>query len=62
MSGGWCPGVAMAGFVAGGGTGPLTRYYGYGADNVLSATLVTANGTILYVDKKGSYRERQILV
>ena len=53
LSGSWCPKVSMGGFVAGGGTGPLTRYYGYAVDNVLGATLVTANGTVLYVDDTG---------
>ncbi len=39
--------VRMAGFTLGGGYGPLTGAYGLGADNLLSAQVVTANGQLV---------------
>ncbi|MBD2247378.1 FAD-binding oxidoreductase [Nostoc sp. FACHB-888] len=39
--------VGMAGFTLGGGYGPLTGAYGLGADNLLSAQVVTANGQLV---------------
>jgi hypothetical protein len=39
--------VGMSGFTLGGGYGPLTGAYGLGADNLLSAQVVTADGQLL---------------
>ncbi len=39
--------VGMAGFTLGGGYGPLTGAYGLGADNLLSAQVVTADGQLV---------------
>jgi FAD/FMN-containing dehydrogenase len=38
------PTVGMAGFTLGGGYGPLSRLHGFGADNLLRADVVTADG------------------
>jgi hypothetical protein len=43
--GGLCPTVGVAGYVQGGGVGALSRAHGLAADNLLAATLVTANGS-----------------
>ena len=53
LVGGWCPGVCAAGFIQGGGTGPFSRMFGYGVDNILGATVVSANGTIMEVGTEG---------
>lgn len=45
--GGGCPTVGVAGFLLGGGWSFLSRSYGLGCDNILSATIVLANGTIV---------------
>ena len=42
--GGLCPSVGVAGYVLGGGFGAIHRKYGMAIDNVLSMTMVTANG------------------
>lgn len=42
--------VGVVGWFTGGGHGPLSSTYGMGSDNLLEATLVTANGTILTVN------------
>ncbi len=39
--------VGMSGFTLGGGYGPLTGAYGLGADNLLSAQVVTADGQLV---------------
>lgn len=44
---GLCTSVAIGGHITGGGYGPLMRKYGLGADNVVDAQLLNANGTIL---------------
>jgi FAD/FMN-containing dehydrogenase len=41
--------VGVAGYTLGGGTGWLSRAYGYAADSLLSAELVTATGDVLTV-------------
>jgi FAD/FMN-containing dehydrogenase len=46
--GGNCPSVGLAGgYTQGGGIGPLTSRYGFGADQVLSWKVVTVDGKIL---------------
>lgn len=41
------PDVGLVGWLTGGGHGPLTSYYGMGADNLLEATVVTPSGDLL---------------
>jgi FAD/FMN-containing dehydrogenase len=45
--GGTVPSVGVAGFTLGGGIGRLSRAYGLAADNVDTATIVTANGQLV---------------
>ena len=47
--GGLCPSVGLGGYLQGGGVGPMSRVHGLGSDNVLSFTLVTANGSDVVV-------------
>jgi len=49
MVGAYCPTVGIAGFSMGGGWGPITSLHGFGVDNVLHMTLVTAEGDIVDV-------------
>lgn len=42
----------MAGYLLGGGTGHLTRAFGLGIDNLLSADLVTATGKLVRASEK----------
>jgi hypothetical protein len=44
---GTCPTVAMGGFMQGGGLGPASRKYGTGADRLVSAKVVLADGRIV---------------
>ena len=55
LVGGWCPGVCVAGYTQGGGTGPFSRMFGYGADQAIRATMVLTNGTIVDVDAEGEW-------
>ncbi len=42
--------VGVVGYSLGGGIGPLSRQYGFGADQVLGIELVTAEGRIRHID------------
>ncbi|EWM18642.1 FAD-binding oxidoreductase [Kutzneria sp. 744] len=44
---GTCPTVCGGGFISGGGVGYETRKYGLGADRVVSATIVLADGRVI---------------
>ena len=43
--GGICPTVGVSGYTLGGGHSLLTRYHGLAIDNLVSVTMVTANGS-----------------
>uniref|UniRef100_A0A0D9XSA2 FAD-binding PCMH-type domain-containing protein n=1 Tax=Leersia perrieri TaxID=77586 RepID=A0A0D9XSA2_9ORYZ len=45
--GGACPTVGVGGYLSGGGIGLMMRKFGLGADNVLDAMLVNADGDVL---------------
>ncbi|MHB9864572.1 FAD-binding oxidoreductase [Streptomyces sp. YIM S03343] len=45
VAGGTCPTVAMGGWIQGGGLGYASRKYGMGADRLLSARVVLADGS-----------------
>ena len=45
--------VGMSGFTLGGGYGPLVGAYGLGADNLLSAQVVTADGQLVTANAQG---------
>ncbi|NJB85352.1 FAD/FMN-containing dehydrogenase [Lewinella marina] len=47
VPGGGCPTVAVAGYMMGGGYGFTSRYFGLNCDNVLSARVMLADGTIV---------------
>ncbi len=49
VTGGMCPSVGVGGFVLGGGYSILSRKYGLAIDNVISFTMVTANGSSVIV-------------
>ncbi|CAD7698766.1 unnamed protein product [Ostreobium quekettii] len=48
--GGGCPDVGVVGLVVGGGVGWTSRSHGLAADNVLEATVVLPNSTVVTVD------------
>jgi hypothetical protein len=52
--GGGCPDVGVAGFLLGGGFSFVSRSYGLGSDNVLSLTVVKADGTVEQIDRKNN--------
>ena len=43
---GTCPAVGSGGYLTGGGVGAATRRHGWGADNIVAAKLVLADGTL----------------
>ncbi|MGO9132719.1 MAG: FAD-binding oxidoreductase [Methylovirgula sp.] len=45
---GTCPSVGIGGLALGGGIGPLVCKYGLTCDNVISASVITANGSLLH--------------
>ncbi|CAN6362990.1 unnamed protein product [Urochloa humidicola] len=45
--GGACPTVGVSGFLSGGGIGLMMRKYGVGADSVIDARIVDANGDVI---------------
>ena len=47
--GGLCPTVGVSGYTLGGGHSVLARYHGLAIDNLLSVTMVTANGSSVVV-------------
>ncbi|KAJ3284155.1 hypothetical protein HK104_010072 [Borealophlyctis nickersoniae] len=47
---GVCPSVGLGGHIAAGGYGTLARKFGVGADNVVAATVVLADGRIVKAD------------
>ncbi|MEU8674366.1 FAD-binding oxidoreductase [Streptomyces sp. NPDC048560] len=50
VPGGSCPTVGISGLTLGGGHGVTSRAYGLTCDNLISATLVTADGSTLTAD------------
>ncbi|WP_233158231.1 FAD-binding oxidoreductase [Actinokineospora bangkokensis] len=50
LPGGTCPSVGIAGLTLGGGIGVLTRKFGLTCDRLVSAKLVTADGTLRTVN------------
>jgi hypothetical protein len=49
LPGGLCPAVGVSGFTLGGGYSMLSRYLGLTIDNLVSITMVTANGSSVVV-------------
>ena len=47
---GSAPGVGVVGYTLGGGISPLARTFGFTADHVAGAEVVTADGTVRWVD------------
>lgn len=59
--GGGCAPVGIAGFVLGGGYSFASRSYGMSVDNLLSLTLVTADGVVRTVSETSPSREERDL-
>ena len=51
--GGSSPTVSPGGYILGGGHSPITRTHGLGVDQVVAFTIVTANGSIVYMTESG---------
>ena len=51
---GWSPTVGIAGWTLGGGHGPFNPRYGLGSDQLVEATLVTADGSLVTASTKGT--------
>ena len=49
---GWATTVGVIGWSLGGGHGPLAPGYGLGVDNILEATIVLANTSVVTVNAK----------
>lgn len=49
--GGADPHVGIGGWIANGGQGPVSAYYGMGADQVLEMEVVTADGALRTVNQ-----------
>ncbi|KAI0882480.1 uncharacterized protein GGS22DRAFT_195761 [Annulohypoxylon maeteangense] len=49
INGGRCPTAGVSGFILGGSPGPFTRSFGMGSDNLMEATIVTAEGELVTV-------------
>ena len=52
--GGSAQSVSPGGYTLGGGHSPMSRALGLGVDNVISMTLVTAEGHIINVTENGN--------
>ena len=55
--GGGCTSVGVAGFILGGGFGPLSKRYGTGAASLLEVEIVTADGKLLVANQ---YQNRDL--
>lgn len=62
--GGMCPEVCVGGFICGGGLGLLMRLHSTGADNLVRATVVKADGSVCKLDfaQQGASREENELM
>lgn len=55
VTGGICPDVGIAGFTMGGGYSHLSRKFGLAIDNVVSMTMVLANGSGVIIANESQY-------
>ena len=60
VTGGGCSHVGVAGFTLGGGWSWISRSYGLASDNLLDATVVLSNGTIISVNKDTAARNSEV--
>lgn len=58
--GGGCAGVGVAGFILGGGYSFISRSYGLGSDNVIGMEFVSADGSVVQLNKKSTGPERDL--